>query len=72
MADTCGTCKFSAPIKENLTKITCYGGVPQLVALPMKVQTPQGITQSIQPMAFDPIIDRDRIGCALHKPKLVL
>jgi hypothetical protein len=61
----CGTCRFSAPVKEDLTAITCYGVPPTPVMTP--VMTPQGPQMQLQ--LFRPGLKRAERACALYQPQ---
>lgn len=62
--ETCGSCRFTDPIKEDLTLVHCMGMPPQLLGIP----TPQGIQISPQ----RPRMPRSHPRCALYERQLAV
>lgn len=63
MTHHCGTCRFTEPLKEDLTAITCYGVPPTPLMVP--VMTPNGPQMQLQLMR--PGIKRSERACALYQ-----
>lgn len=60
VADTCGQCKFTSPIAEDLSAVTCAGMPP----------TPQMVGPN-QVIGLRPTVPRSLAACALFVRKLV-
>ncbi len=65
MANTCGACKWSHPLKEDLTKRICKGAPP----VPVFIPTPQGMQQGMS----NPIVEAlDVRGCFVARAALLV
>ncbi len=60
----CGSCRHTEPVKEDFTVITCWGGPPSMVMVP--VQTPEGF--KMQAQFLNPQLQRNRRACGLYVP----
>jgi hypothetical protein len=63
MPETCGGCRFSSPVPQNLQLVVCRGAPPTPVIVG---QTPQGL----QVESFWPSVPRGQAPCALWKAPL--
>lgn len=63
MTHHCGTCRYTEPVKEDLTAITCYGVPPTPLMVP--VMTSNGPQMQLQLMR--PGLKRSERACALYQ-----
>jgi hypothetical protein len=59
----CGTCRFTEPVKEDLTAVTCFGTPPSPIMVP--VMTPQGPQMQMQ--LLRPGMKRSEKACSLYQ-----
>lgn len=63
----CGTCRHTEPDANDLSKVVCFGGPPQVVYRPVVMQTPKGPQTAIAELLQRPSIPKGERACSLYQ-----
>lgn len=65
---TCGNCRFSQVLPQDMTKRFCHGVPPTPVAVPVP-RPPGGLEVRVNMMC--PVVEARQPGCALYQPSRI-